>query len=82
MEEQVGYLWHRLVTRAAGGRHPEAAVQLTELAPTLGILFRALRAATAACAWRAPTPRRMVRAGPGWPGWRGPGAKLVVGLAG
>lgn len=42
MEEQVGYLWHRLVTRAAGGRHPEAAVQLTELAPTLGILFRAL----------------------------------------
>jgi nitric oxide reductase NorD protein len=42
MEEQVGALWHRLVTRAARDRHPEAAVRLGDLAPTLGVIFRAL----------------------------------------
>ncbi len=42
MEEHVGRLWHRLITRAAGGRHPEAAVGLEELGRIAAILFRAL----------------------------------------
>ncbi len=42
MEEQVGLLWHRLVTRLAEPRHPQAAVTLAEIAPRAGILFRAL----------------------------------------
>ncbi len=46
MEEQFGALWHRVITRLAerveGHRHPQAAVHLKDLAPTLGILFRAL----------------------------------------
>ncbi|HMV40126.1 MAG TPA: nitric oxide reductase, partial [Plasticicumulans sp.] len=42
MEEQVGQLWHRLVTRAASRRHPEAAVRLAEVQKTVAVLFRAL----------------------------------------
>lgn len=42
MEEQVGELWHRLITRLARTRYPEAAVSLREVAPTVGVLFRAL----------------------------------------
>ncbi|MCU7928489.1 MAG: VWA domain-containing protein [Candidatus Thiodiazotropha sp. (ex Dulcina madagascariensis)] len=42
MEEKVGELWHRLITRLAQDRYPQAAVCLTELDKTLGILFRAL----------------------------------------
>ena len=42
MEEHVGALWHRLITRLATHRHPEAAVRLPEVERTLGILFRAL----------------------------------------
>jgi len=42
MEEQVGQLWHRLITRAARDRYPGAAVSLSDLGSTLGILFRAL----------------------------------------
>lgn len=42
MEEAVGKLWHRLVTRAAGGSHPEAAVTLKEVERCAGVLFRAL----------------------------------------
>ena len=42
MEEQVGALWHRLITRASERRYPEAAVRLEEMALTLGIVFRAL----------------------------------------
>ncbi len=42
MEEKVGELWHRLITRMAQDRYPEAAVHLSELKQTLGILFRAL----------------------------------------
>jgi nitric oxide reductase NorD protein len=46
MEEQVGALWHRAITRIAQQldqrRYPQAAVRLQDLAPTLGILFRAL----------------------------------------
>ena len=42
MEEQVGQLWHRMITRVARDRYPQAAVRLTDLGSTLGILFRAL----------------------------------------
>ncbi|QYZ65937.1 MAG: nitric oxide reductase [Gammaproteobacteria bacterium (ex Lamellibrachia satsuma)] len=42
MEEKVGELWHRLITRMAQTRHPEAAVTLKEVHTTVGILFRAL----------------------------------------
>ncbi|WP_374490509.1 nitric oxide reductase activation protein NorD [Zoogloea sp.] len=42
MEEWVGGLWHRFITRAAQRSYPEAAVQLRSLERTAGILFRAL----------------------------------------
>jgi nitric oxide reductase NorD protein len=42
MEEHVGALWHRLITRLAQTRHPDAAVRLAEVASTVGIVFRAL----------------------------------------
>ncbi|MEW8070174.1 MAG: VWA domain-containing protein [Candidatus Thiodiazotropha sp.] len=41
MEEKIGELWHRLITRLAQDRYPEQAVHLTDLNHTLGILFRA-----------------------------------------
>ena len=41
MEEWVGGLWHRLITRSAGGHYPEAAVHLVEMERPLGILYRA-----------------------------------------
>jgi len=42
MEEAVGKLWHRLISRAADGGYPEAAVTLDEMATSVGVLFRAL----------------------------------------
>ena len=42
MEEHVGELWHRLVTRLADRSFPEAAVELREVERTVGVLFRAL----------------------------------------
>ena len=42
MEEWVGQIWHKLITRAADDHHPEAAVSLEEVAQRAGILFRAL----------------------------------------
>ncbi len=42
MEEKVGELWHKLITRLAEERYPHAAVRLSEVNHTLGILFRAL----------------------------------------
>jgi nitric oxide reductase NorD protein len=42
MEEAVGKLWHRLITRAAGGHHPQAAVTLKEVERVAGVFFRAL----------------------------------------
>ena len=41
MEEQVGALWHRLITRAAQRGYPEAAVALADIEKTAGLLFRA-----------------------------------------
>lgn len=41
MEEYVGALWHRLITRAAGRHHPNAAVKLAEIEKSAGLWFRA-----------------------------------------
>ncbi len=42
MEEQVGGLWHRWITRLAQQETPAAAVTLAEVEKTAGVLFRAL----------------------------------------
>ncbi|MCW9024302.1 MAG: VWA domain-containing protein [Gammaproteobacteria bacterium] len=42
MEEWVGKVWHRLITRAAQNRFPEAAVNLEEVRKPVGIMFRAM----------------------------------------
>lgn len=42
MEETVGKLWHRLITRAAGGHYPGAVVRLKDMERMAGVLFRAL----------------------------------------
>jgi nitric oxide reductase NorD protein len=42
MEEQIGQLWHRLVTRAARRDYPEAAVRLPEVQQAAAMMFRAL----------------------------------------
>jgi nitric oxide reductase NorD protein len=42
MEEWVGQLWHKIVTRAADDHYPEAAVTLDEVSNRIGVLFRAL----------------------------------------
>jgi nitric oxide reductase NorD protein len=42
MEEQVGALWHRLVTRLAYRGYPEAAVALADIERSVGVMFRAL----------------------------------------
>lgn len=41
MEEYVGGLWHRFITRLAERDFPHAAVRLEEIEATAGILFRA-----------------------------------------
>ena len=42
MEEFVGGIWDRLITRAARREFPEAAVKLVDIEKMLGVLFRAL----------------------------------------
>lgn len=42
MEEQVGALWHRLVTRLADPHFPQARVTLGEVEHRVAVLFRAL----------------------------------------
>ncbi len=42
MEEVVGKLWHRFITRAAGGHFPQAAVKLKEIERVAAVFFRAL----------------------------------------
>ncbi|AYH43492.1 VWA domain-containing protein [Azoarcus sp. DN11] len=42
MEEVVGKIWHRLITRAAVDNHPEAVVRLKDVERTAGVFFRAL----------------------------------------
>ncbi|KAA3629491.1 MAG: VWA domain-containing protein [Proteobacteria bacterium] len=42
MEERVGKLWHRLISRAARAGYPAAAVHLDEVRIAAGVMFRAL----------------------------------------
>lgn len=42
MEEQVGELWHKLISRLADSQFPEAQVELREVERTVSIIFRAL----------------------------------------
>ena len=42
MEEKVGEIWHRLVTRVADDHYPDEAVHLHEVERTVGLMFRAL----------------------------------------
>jgi nitric oxide reductase NorD protein len=42
MEEFVGKLWHKLITRAADRDHLAAAVTLEQMRTTAGVMFRAL----------------------------------------
>ena len=42
MEEQVGELWHKLITRVADNQYPAAAVFLHDIQQAIGIYFRAL----------------------------------------
>ncbi|TNF33668.1 MAG: VWA domain-containing protein [Gammaproteobacteria bacterium] len=42
MEEHVGQLWDRIITRASSNRYPKAAVYLEDIRKTLGIIFRAM----------------------------------------
>ena len=42
MEELVGGIWDRVISRVARRDHPEAAVRLCDLEKMLGVLFRAL----------------------------------------
>ncbi len=42
MEEKVGEIWHRFITRAADTHYPKATVTLASVSRTAGIMFRAL----------------------------------------
>ncbi len=42
MEEWVGQLWHKLVTRAASCEYPQAAVSLQQMRQPVALMFRAL----------------------------------------
>ncbi|MBL8471566.1 MAG: VWA domain-containing protein [Rhodocyclaceae bacterium] len=42
MEEFIGGLWHKFITRAATRSYPQAAVRLDEIERMAGVLFRAL----------------------------------------
>ena len=42
MEEQVGALWHKFISRAADQSYPGAAVRLDDVRKGLGLFFRAL----------------------------------------
>ena len=41
MEEQVGALWHRFITRVARRHHPEAAITFAEIEKSAGLWYRA-----------------------------------------
>ena len=41
-EEHVGKLWHRVITRSASQRYPDAAVHLDEVKRSVAVMFRAL----------------------------------------
>lgn len=41
MEEKIGLWWHRFITRLADDSHPDAAIELDEVARAIGMLYRA-----------------------------------------
>ena len=62
MEEAVGQLWDRVITRAARARHPQAAVGIDEMRQRVAVMFRALGgspglAVESAHPTRNPAPR-------------------------
>jgi nitric oxide reductase NorD protein len=61
MEEYVGELWHKLVTRVADKQHAEAAVTLDEISKTAGIFFRALGGDAGLSLSAAPATRHGAR---------------------
>ena len=67
MEEWIGALWHRAITRAADRSHADAAVTLAEVQPLLGVLFRA--AGGQATTRLAPAGETAVAGGRGTRGW-------------
>ena len=63
MEEYVGELWHKLVTRVADKQHAEAAVSLDEMSKTAAIFFRALGGDAGLNLSAAPSTRHGARRG-------------------
>ncbi|HQC29208.1 MAG TPA: VWA domain-containing protein [Methylotenera sp.] len=63
MEEYVGELWHKLVTRVADKQHAEAAVCLDEISKTAAIFFRALGGDAGLNLSAAPSTRHGARRG-------------------
>ena len=63
MEEYVGELWHKLVTRVADKQHAEASVSLDEISKTAAIFFRALRGDAGLNLSAAPSTRHGARRG-------------------
>jgi nitric oxide reductase NorD protein len=61
MEEYVGELWHKLVTRVADKQHAEAAITLDEISKTAGIFFRALGGDAGLSLSAAPATRHGAR---------------------
>ncbi len=63
MEEWVGELWHKLVTRVADKQHADAAVYLDEISKTAAIFFRALGGDAGLNLSAAPATRHGARRG-------------------
>lgn len=63
MEEYVGGLWHKLVTRVADKQHEEAAVSLVEISKVAAIFFRALGGDSGLNLSAAPPTRHGARRG-------------------
>lgn len=61
MEEYVGELWHKLVTRVANKPHLEAVVSLDEISKTAAIFFRALGGDSGLNLSAAPSTRHGAR---------------------
>ncbi len=63
MEEYVGELWHKLVTRLADKQHAESVVSLDEISKTAAIFFRALGGDAGLSLSAAPATRHGARRG-------------------
>lgn len=63
MEEYVGALWHKLVTRVATKQHAEVSVSLEDISKTAAIFFRALGGDSGLNLSAAPLTRHGARRG-------------------